>query len=309
MNQQLKLVMLFLVSASVVSAFNPASAAMNLCVDAFNVSAHASPELSELLESLPADAEIPEAIYKSFSQNSIAEALIERLRTREQQIPELTNRFGPTNVDMDNSEVMTFFFSKDYPSIKEKGFLNQYESHHSGGSYHPELRIKVEDKILGLKIGESPAALHFRPKSAVVSLRSNVDIGRRRGSMDYYGDVAAVFKSDVKKRSLWTAFDSLFLGQQQLSPIDSANLTGSFDRNSFPAKQDFLGGYIEALILGDLQTSDVSYYLSSKPLTVDQLSTFDHPVYQLIVEEIQNRWIYKKGALLFDPASKSSVAR
>lgn len=157
-------------------------------------------------------------------------------------------------------------------------FLNLHQVGHSTGFQKPHLRRSLEDNLAAMRLyyygDHSPAikALvnEVRPKYAYLGLKKRIadqDVAKiftRSG----HGNVYAVFKDEVKKRSTFTPFDSFRL-LSDIGDIDLYERKDSKHIHSFYYRPNQLGfdplqfgdGYWEAQIWGRLCFVDVAFFL------------------------------------------------
>lgn len=269
-------------------------------------------DLLEVIVNLPEHSRIPEHIFREFEIDEIAAALIERQRISEQKKPNQLQESDSaiTTKIYDTSQIILFFDHQNTAQIEEHGFLNIHSTGTSGGAVVPEQRRLAEDKIIGLMLGTGSGSNRLRPKSAFLNIVEDVSLDTKTTIVHYrYGNIGAVLKDDVKRRSLWTANDSLSVIHQiesrRINDLHPLNLTGTFYDRDLPAQTpDRL--YYEALVFGDIDLSDVDYFLvyhrywSSDRLEdyLKKLKPFGKPIFKLNWNMVHGRVVYSKGEQL-----------
>lgn len=269
------------------------------------------PHLVKDVVDLPDHKEIPQSIYESFPVNEIARAIVQRVRSHEIMFQRKIESTEPKKIDVfKETDIILFFWETNIESIAANGFLNLHESHSSEALYNPSKRLRAEDLFTGVQLGLSPQALKLRPKSAFLNIRPNIDLVRKEHTIiDQYGNIGAVFKPEVKHRSLWVDSDSLWISQTSLV-MNSRTLIpyrGTFYRDSISCVS-LCKNYYEALIYGKIGFDDVDYFLVTDPSLVNRLKPFGRPVYQLIKVFKNNRVIFEKGELLFAGRSDAEAS-
>lgn len=247
--------------------------------------------------------EIPQTIYDQFSTQDIGKAIVSRVRKQEIEFKDMYNdETQNKKIDFRNeTDIILFFWSQNIDSIRQSGFLNQHELGASKGELNPGGRKVVEDHYVGLQMGYGSQAKTLRPKSAFLNIRAAIDLVKKTHEMTtQYGDIGAVFKSDLKDRALWSTDDSLGIGMKKLAAPggDLVSWRGTFDRGSIPLNNMY-GSYYEALVYGRLTFDDVDYFLVVDPAAVEGLKPLGKPIYAAKRTFRNNRVVFEKGVLLF----------
>lgn len=223
----------------------------------------------------------------------------------------------PLNFETESS-IMLLFTTEDLSSFQKNGFQNIHQTGKSNGINDIEKRIIGEDEIVGLRMGSGDEALKLRPKSAVLQINSNVDLGKFTNSKTVfltYGTSAAVMKSSVKNRSLWISGDSLRVSDyyrevEELGPKSYRILNtitenqmrlkkyhasrGTFKRNSYIERNnmsEFETGkaYIEALVFGEVKYSDVDHFVFAPKSNISGFGEDKTPFFEVIPGSLNGR--------------------
>jgi hypothetical protein len=273
---------------------------------------------------------------KKYDSRTLGEMIVQRLHTRVEygvNCPECI----PYN-KYEDSQVVLQFHSKDLPIIVEKGFLNFHQTGKSGGGKDTTSRVLSESEIIGYEIGNivesegdgfsdgpgakvrpGDASEAILPKYAYVELTSDVKFENSK-AYSAYGDVFAVLKSEVKRRTTWTIDDSVEAKDRHL-------FTGqTFFGDQLPAANREKARYLEAQVWGELDLRDVSHFLVKKGSTqnLEELKKTGIPIYELRVETLgrysaptysgsnpYSRQVHRKERLLYsgDPAKLSEYRK
>lgn len=220
--------------------------------------------------------EISSADFKDYNSKDIARTLIQKIhREREND----RNISKPDYDFLKDTRIAIQFNLGNLDSILRKGFLNQYETKASNGSYDPSKRRWLENSFLGMDLKAEERLDHFRPKYAYVLLdkyRKKMGPVRLIGE---YGDVVAVLKQSVKYRSTFTVGDSLDI------KADSRDVRTFYFKSKKVLELE-ASLYFEAQIWGTLDFRDVYYLLVGcfDPVVdssvVNALKATGKPVYQ-----------------------------
>jgi hypothetical protein len=210
--------------------------------------------------------------------------------------------------------------------IREKGFLNFHQTGKSGGGKDATSRVLSESEVIGYQIGNTietegdgfsdgpgakvkpgDASEAIFPKYAYLELTSDVKFENSK-AYSAYGDVFAVLKSEVKRRTTWTIDDSVEARDRHL--FTGQTLFG----DQLPAANREKARYLEAQVWGELDLRDVSYFLVKKGSTqnLKELKKAGIPIYELRVETLgrysaptysgsnpYSRQVHRKGQLLY----------
>ena len=90
--------------------------------------------------------------------------------------------------------------------LDEGRIKSQFETGTSEGIYNPDLRIRHEEKSMGVPVDIEPAA---RPIYGYLTNTSDGQMSLDNGSLEQYGDVAIVLKDGIRERTTWLESDSL----------------------------------------------------------------------------------------------------
>jgi hypothetical protein len=153
----------------------------------------------------------------------------------------------------------------------------------------------------------------------IVNLATPPAFDAQVSTPSYYGDVAAVFKNDLKKRAIWTSDDSLNFLRNPYGPetenFEALNKkaveehSGVFTKNALLPKNPFRGGrdgnplgwYYETQVYGPITAEDVVYLMVSRRDYVKSLELFNKPIYLLESDVSLHRTVFRKGELLYSP--------
>lgn len=271
----------------------------NLCFDHYATSepSENNSNLEKIILELPDRAKIPIPIYRKYSVNDIARSIIKRWVSKEKEFENEINFSEGAIVDMSNDvDIVLHFWPRDLQSIIEKGFINLHQKGTSNGNRDIKRRLKIEDANIGLQLGSNLKAIQLRPKSAFLNIRADVDIGEVMAEdlISQFGEIGAVMKSEVKRRSLWVASDSFKFGYERSKTLDVSfqkimHFMGTFFRGKLPKR--IKERYFETLILGELSLDDVDHFVVSSPDLLGILKPIGIPVY-LGHWEIRNGHLY-----------------
>ena len=161
----------------------------------------------------------------------------------------------------DDAELIMMVPAGKLDAIARDGFLNQHQTHKTGGQHRESDRFEAEQELAMLRLPFGTRGGELLPKYAVLDIKKT-GLGTYRLPTQY-GGVAIVFKKEVAERASWTYADSL----------DYSQKTGRFDAggaNNPVLARTFLyerkkedrnrcGNYCEAQIWGKLTLEDVAY--------------------------------------------------
>ena len=214
-------------------------------------------ELSQQLLSLPSNGTIPDEVYYKNDVNQIALSLVERLKTiRPSKASEGYYDF------FNNSKIQMLFSSRNIEGILQKGFLNSHQTGTGAGAYYQN-----EQKMMSIEnFGRDPNTLFNLNlvvcKYAYLGLtKESPKIWRTRLDPNLYGNVVAVFKDSIKKRTTFTP------GNSQMIP-ESARPLDYKTNEPFPEPhygKGVWGHHWEAQIWGRLTVDDVDYFMINCP--------------------------------------------
>lgn len=224
---------------------------------------------------------LPSKFFQEYTPTEIANSIIPRMAKR----APIAKRGGWSPID--DAEIVLFFHAQNFERILKSGFLNMHQTGITSGDSTPSHRGQIEELLLGLQIEAegyghfARAALaqelaksdpsfdigkrkkffrnqsklspfnRFRPKSAYLIV-PNLDINV--GDVvfkNHYGEIGALFKGSIKKRSTWTPTDSLIAHPSQFYLFTDSKVK-SKARSTIWARY-----YFEAQIWGDLSLEDV----------------------------------------------------
>lgn len=136
--------------------------------------------------------------------------------------------------------------------ILQNGFLNQYQSHTSGGELDVVLRAKVEAELSGVEPGAFAAiTAENRPKYGYLAPKLGSSLARNRAAQGYGEDIYLFKKDRLKSRTTWTSGDSLD-SYNYYTNTGPQNPQG----NPMPKLSHFLPWAAKDLLLARLQKDD-----------------------------------------------------
>lgn len=253
------------------------------------------------------NAIIPAAIYKKYNSIRIAKSIVHRSfqKFARKGISKEDVLKPSYDVYHEAQPVMAFNYSK-LQAIVDKGFLNQHITGQSNGCACTDRRAGIEDGLAGLSLESSygavgPAAHMLRPKYSFAEFLAPND-SLSNAFMHHYGDVLAVFKSEVKQRAFITPGDSL---NRTYSLRNAMTYFASYKNFSFSRQEN----YYETQIWGELSFKDVNYLIvncfsntSRQVIDILKFLNLKTPVYQCRVTR-NNNSTFEQGELLYgDPA-------
>jgi hypothetical protein len=249
--------------------------------------------ITEILE-LPRGAVVPPSVYEKYSVNHIAEMLIHRTRL-------LRERVNAPSVSYDyfhDTEIQLAFTEKHIGSIKEGCFQNQHQTGNSEGTLNVRRRIKTENQMIEVDLNDQDTNTRtkvnwIRPVYAYLSHTKKVSKKFRTQKLyKRYGNIFAVLKDEVKKRSTWTPADSLSIDANKSN-------TYSFYYKSEQKVKAMSWNYFEAQIWGKTCFEDVKYFIVNcnftkkvKLQSLNLLKSSGIPVYGC-AEIKEKRKVYK----------------
>ncbi|MDE2144115.1 MAG: hypothetical protein KGJ84_17035, partial [Elusimicrobia bacterium] len=150
-------------------------------------------------------------------------------------------------------------------SIVRYGFLNQHQTLTTGGFDRLSARFAAEQELAMLRLPYDSKGRELLPKYAVLNIRRP---GYGAFSLPArYGDVAVVFKTEVRSRTTWTYADSLDYSRTtgRFAAGGAANpvLPHTLEYPGKAADRNVCGNYCEAQIWGKLSWADVDYVMIS----------------------------------------------
>lgn len=210
---------------------------------------------------------ISRSTYEKYSTKKIAESLVARF-TKAYRFLIQPKDLTPTYDLYHNTSVMMAIHANDFPSILEKGFLNQHQLGKTSGVYTPTNRGLTEDTLIGANISgilsdeKHLARSNFlRPKYAYLFFDVAHQGIARSWVQDRYGEVFVKFKDQIKRRSTFTNGDSLdHVGINLQRPQTQGFTIDTFYTLKKDSSFKNLGFY-EAQIWGELNADDINYLL------------------------------------------------
>ncbi len=240
--------------------------------------------LPEVL-AIPIGGAIPLSIFDNHDSCSIGRSIVERLKI----VRDGPLQSKPAYYDFwKDSDIQLVFHEQNAESILEKGFLNSRQIK-NGRALHTSLNL--EGDFAAMTFPASESVFETLPKYAYLGLiRNHPQIWQTR--LDpLYGNVVAVFKNHVKKRTTFTAGNSAIIPTQ--THTLSFETTTPFpepDYSHYARDNSSWGHHFEAQIWGRLLPSDVEYFLvncpyQGQPISPDNLARLLNsgtPVYECI---------------------------
>jgi len=242
----------------------------------------------------------PTWLHKSspYSSQEIARALVKRLHIKETEWRKTNSIGGEQSKEIDlqkDTEILLFFSPADILFISQNGFLNFHQTNTTKGSSRSK---SLDDQFLGIVIPREARGDELRSKSAYLNVRLNIDIGAGHLELHkQYGPIAAKMKNHVKNQSLIVNDDSLAISEYFKFPDIFRHAT-TFYSHHLPLASIALHDYIEVLIFGKIDLSDVEYFLVlDNSLNANQMKTLKNTgklIYKMNVTRRQNRFVYHK---------------
>ncbi len=151
------------------------------------------------------------------------------------------------DADITRAEIIMRVHFAHLQHIFHFGFLNQFQSKHSSGSYAHSSRIAAENRMLGFDIDMHPTSLHPKYGTLFVETKTGLSFSP---STTHYGNVFFRFKDSLVRRTTYSPYDSL--GSPIVFPLsDFASLSARL-------RSSGISSYLEAQIWGDVTLSDVA---------------------------------------------------
>lgn len=133
--------------------------------------------------SLPVAAELPPRVFESRDTRALAELLVQRLALLRPRPPATGSYIDRPMAAIGPVGVHVYCLRRYLKSIVAQGYLNQYQIGHSIGRFDPQARMKNEDSMIGLRLGDAlapgPQRDHIRelrPKYGLVDFSAPEDI-------------------------------------------------------------------------------------------------------------------------------------
>ncbi len=231
----------------------------------------------------------------------IARTLVARLaRSRDQTTQESSSYYDFKN----GTSIKMLFDQSILGNIISKGFLNSHQVPHASMNYNPSDMLNIESREIGMIISgyeahspkQASTLSEVLPKYAYLSMDNpNPRVWKSRLDKRY-GDIAVVFKDEIKDRTTFTAGNSW-------SEAEKAHTLDYKTNHAFP-EPDYAylregpvwGHQWEAQIWGALDLSDVSYFMvncsGNKKITKENLQllkTTGIPIYKCEVDSDNSR--------------------
>jgi hypothetical protein len=207
---------------------------------------------------LPRDGVVPHEVYSKHSSVAIARSLVMRFAELRERGHALVKN-PDYDFARDTHLVVALKFAY-FPSVVQRGFLNQHQTGSSGGILSPDYRWKIENELIGFRLARkyerSSAATHaVLPKYAYVFLDRP-----RKGDEGFlpedYGDVYFKLKDSVKDRATFTTGDSFDLRLRRRR-VDAHTFSFRSVNRLTKDPRD----YWEGQIWGELTLGDVDYVM------------------------------------------------
>jgi hypothetical protein len=283
--------------------------------------------VSEILQ-IREGAPISEAALEAHDINAIAESLVARIH-KNRELAVSSNH--PDYDYWKDTEVRIHLHAKSLDVIREQGLLNTFQISEgdAGRKGYLDWRAATENELIRTSLaqpGLSEAARRqinrLRPKYGILELtspRSFIEIGD--GSR-VYGEVVAVLRPEVKKRTTWTIDDSAVLYAVDRADAHTLWFKAENSRITGRGRERLRTKYLEAQVWGDLGLQDVKEFLipsaavQEKLVFTQELSGYDRskvletlrptgvPVYEYDEVTEHGRWSRKKGRLLLPAVSR-----
>ena len=256
------------------------------------------PPVSDILKLRDGDT-LPSYFLATFGSRQVATMIVKRLEKGENaQDP------NPYYDFCGDTKIQLAFWEKLIEPIASGCFKNQHQTHSSEGLLFGEQRSAIENEMIKLKLEwryeDNPKnPVHqLRPKYAYLGLQKSLP-NLRTGYSPSYGNILAVFKDAVKKRTTFTPGDSLL--------VNPANETRTLSYRA-AAPTTLEARYWEAQVWGEICFSDVEYFLvncsilrPASEAAIEKLKTQKIPIYQCEVDQIDRFTRLRPGALIYSP--------
>lgn len=215
--------------------------------------------------------EITDNIFHQYPINTIAENLVYWHQN---------HHLGGRTDLTENTELQIWFPEGKVPAILKSGFRNIYQTKERSDTTRSR-RAAIEYNMIGIPIESAKRVstmklrvnrLPLFPKYSILDVHTEKNIGNFEVSGDTYGQIAAVLKGSVKRRTTWTPNDSYDTGTYEVESLKK----GFF----IPGESSY---YFEGQIWGDLSLSDVEYFMVShnvSTLTLKRLKKTNLPIYK-----------------------------
>ena len=266
------------------SVFNPTYSKQDISLDYQN------------LLNLKEKSNIPDSFIKKYDSKTLAEILVKRIYEKRERYILPTENAIPFDWNSETT-LMIYFPSHVVEKIISQGFLNQYQTGTSNGVLQPLERQKTEDNLIGLNLGpidniQNPR-IDLRPKYVAIDFGNLKLPFKIKIPGTEYGDLIAVLKDSVKKRSLWFMGDSLYYDNPWDYSENKIDLEkrGTFYKtyidkkfsSTIDEKEENQHRTPEAEVFGALDITDVKQWLvtqNASDTTIENLKKTGLPIRQ-----------------------------
>jgi hypothetical protein len=241
---------------------------------------------------------------RTLDSRTLAKLLVERIH-RECDLAD-----APPSGDKvlgDDAALIMMVPARHFDAIARNGFLNQHQTHTTGGDHREHDRYEAEQELAMLRLPFGMSGWELLPKYAVLDVQK---MGLETFRLPtQYGGVAVVFKKEVFERATWTYADSLDYSQKSgrfdAGGANNPVLARTFLYERKKEDHNHCGNYCEAQIWGKLTLNDVAYAMVRDSDTVPGvLAWAGVPVYSYSVPDSSNVVVdggrtaqYVRGAL------------
>lgn len=188
----------------------------------------------------------------------------------------------------DDAELVMMVPGRLLDAIARDGFLNQHQTGTTGGQSRESDRFETEQELAMLRLPLSSKTLELLPKYAVLDVKKP-GLGTYR-LPTRYGNVAIVFKKEVRERATWTYADSLDFsrkaGRFDAGGAGNPVIAHGFLYNRKKEDHNRCGNYCEGQIWGKLTLDEVAYAMvrDSEPVP-SALARAGIPIYGYSVSD------------------------
>jgi hypothetical protein len=298
-------------------------AGVNSCQELFSRSKSNHSKLDEILGRIPIGSEIPESVFKDYSANQIAEAIVKRLHSfeTEQRLPtwvikpehrtlhDLIMKYSTASndsvprrqIDFEKETQIIIQFDPSIIPTLQRGIINIFEGaekmadNDKQRTEYLDFRVKAEQKLVGLTFPEgNEQVIKLRPKSGWLNFTGRYAMGTLPPKgLEQYGHIGAVGSNSLFSRSAWITGDSLTISRQITPSNWFSNIGGNYDQHLGTFKSgDFPYAnprrYNEVFVFGEIKLSDVDHFIIERFPQLNQAS-FDESIRQL---SAHNKWVF-----------------
>jgi hypothetical protein len=175
---------------------------------------------------------------------------------------EAAERLAAVRKITEPARVATRITGPDLLSVLRQGrFKSQHETRSSHGLYDPEDRARVERGFFGAPESPTDHPVYGYLYNGDEPASTNGPSSGFGGTLAQYGPYRVVFRPEVRKRTTYTAGDSLAVewsGDAQPLPLDDPGLDADVDRGNDASSGPWEVGYYEAQVHGELTPADIS---------------------------------------------------